>query len=100
MKKALSFVLLLSSTFMLSSCRVNWFGDHFDVPWYFSVIPILVLFLVLYILILSKTYVCPQCHTEFKPKWYQIYITIHFNGSRVAKCPNCGRHGFCQMKDS
>ena len=63
---------------MLSSCQANWFGSHFDVPWYFIAVPVFVLFIVLYVIIVSKTYVCPKCKTEFKPKWYQIYITIHY----------------------
>jgi len=99
MKKVLYLLLLFASTLALSSCQVNWFGNHFDVPWYFLAVPICILFVVLYLSILSKTYICPNCKTEIKPKWYQIYITLHFNGSRVAKCPNCGRKGFCKKKD-
>jgi RNA polymerase subunit RPABC4/transcription elongation factor Spt4 len=63
------------------------------------VIPIAVLFILIYITIISKTYICPKCGTEFKPKWYQIYITVHFNDTRLAKCPNCKRKGFCKKKD-
>ena len=100
MKKVFVSLFLLISTLMLSSCQVNWFGSHFDVPWYFIAVPVFVLFIVLYVIIVSKTYVCPKCKTEFKPKWYQIYITIHFNDSRIAKCPNCGRKGFCKRKDA
>ena len=99
MKKVFLISLVLISALMLSSCQVNWFGSHFDVPWYFIAVPVVILFVVLYVFMISKTYVCPKCQTEFKPKWYQIYITIHFNGSRVAKCPNCGRKGFCARKD-
>ena len=99
MKKVFLSSLLIVSTLMLSSCQVNWFGSHFDVPWYFIAVPVVVLFVVLYVIMISKTYVCPKCKTEFKPKWYQVYITIHFNGARVAKCPNCGRTGFCKRKD-
>jgi RNA polymerase subunit RPABC4/transcription elongation factor Spt4 len=99
MKKVFIPLLLLLSTLMLSSCQVNWFGSHFDVPWYFIAAPVFILSVVLYCIMISKTYVCPKCKTEFKPKWYQIYITIHCNGSRIAKCPNCGRKGFCEKKE-
>ena len=99
MKKVFVSLFLLISTLMLSSCQANWFGSHFDVPWYFIAVPVFVLFIVLYVIIVSKTYVCPKCKTEFKPKWHQIYIIIHFNDSRIAKCPNCGRKGFCKRKD-
>ena len=98
MKKVFLLSLILISTLLLCSCQVNWFGSHFDVPWYFIAVPVVILFVVLYAFMISKTYVCPNCKTEFKPKWYQIYITVHFNGSRVAKCPNCKRKGFCARK--
>ena len=98
MKKLFVFLSLLISTLMLSSCKVNWFGSQFDVPWYYIAIPVAILFVVLYVAMISKTYVCPECKAEFKPKWYQFYITVHFNGSRIAKCPNCGRKGFCNTK--
>ena len=103
MKKVFLPLILLISTLMLSSWQVNWFGSYFDVPWYFIAIPVLivsiVVFIVSYVIILSKTYVCPKCKNEFNPKWHQIYITIHFDDSRIAKCPNCGRKGFCKRKD-
>lgn len=99
MKKLILSLLLLLSTLALSSCRVNWFGSHFDVPWYFIAVPVIVLFVVLYLIIISRTYVCPDCKTEFKPKWYHVYVTVHFNGSRIAKCPKCGRIGYCKKKD-
>ena len=98
MKKIFAFLLVIISTLTLSSCRVNWFDTHYDVPWYYIAIPVAVLFIVLYIVIISKTYVCPNCKTEFKPKWYHVYVTVHFMGSRIAKCPNCGRKGYCKTK--
>ena len=98
MKKLFVFVFLIMTVLMLSSCQVNWFGSQFDAPWYFIAVPVIVLFVVLYVVMISKTYVCPKCNTEFKPKWYHLFITVHFNGSRIAKCPNCGRKGFCKRK--
>ena len=98
MKKLFVFVFLIMTVLMLSSCQVNWFGSQFDAPWYFIAVPVIVLFVVLYVVMISKTYVCPKCKTEFKPKWYQFYITVHAGGSRIAKCPNCKRTGFCKRK--
>lgn len=96
-------ICLISTLFLLlflCSCKVNWFSETYDVPWYFVVIPCIVIFVLAYILIISKTYICPNCKTEFKPKWYQLYITIHFDGKRIAKCPNCKRKGYCEVKKS
>jgi len=98
MKKISAAFLVIIFALMLSSCQVNWFGSHFDVPWYVIATPVFVLFVVLYVVMISQTYVCPKCKTEFKPKWYQFYVTIHVYGSRVAKCPHCKRKGFCKRK--
>ena len=80
----------------LCSCRVNWFGSTADVPWYYVAPPILIVFVVAYVVLIQRTYICPDCKTEFKPKWYQLYVTVHFNDKRIAKCPKCGRRGFCK----
>lgn len=98
MKKACIFLCLLSVLLSFTSCQVNWFGETVDAPWYFVVIPILLIFAVAYWIIMSKTYICPACKTEFKPKWYQLSVCVHFMGKRVAKCPKCGRTGFCDIK--
>ena len=98
MKKLRFSLLLLISTLALSSCKVNWFTTQYEVPWYYVAIPVTLLFVVIYVILISQTFVCPECKTEFKPKWYQLYVTVHFNGSRIAKCPNCGRKGFCRKK--
>ena len=98
MKKILLSLILFCSTTILCSCKINWFTTTIDVPWYFIAIPITVIFISLYLAIISKTYTCPECKTEFKPKWYQISVCIHYNDKRVVKCPNCGRKGFCKKK--
>ena len=83
----------------LSSCTVNWFGDTMDVPWYFVAIPIMLIAVFGYIILMAKTYICPLCKTEFKAKPYQLYVTIHMGRRRIAKCPKCGRKGFCEIKN-
>ena len=98
MKKALLFFVLLTVTFSLTSCTVNWFGDTRDVPWYFIAIPIILISVFGYFILMSKTYICPHCKTEFKAKPHQLYVTVHMGGKRIAKCPSCGRKGFCEIK--
>ena len=85
-------------TLSLSSCTVNWFGGTKDVPWYFVAIPVLLIFILGYVILMSKTYICPHCGTEFKAKPHQLYVTIHMGGKRMAKCPTCGKKGFCRVK--
>ena len=98
MKKAFLLLVILAVTLSLSSCTINWFGSTMDVPWYFVAIPVLLIFVFAYIILMSKTYICPHCKTEFKAKPYQLYVTIHMDGKRIAKCPNCARKGFCEIK--
>ena len=98
MKKALLIFTVLAITLSLSSCTVNWFGDTMDVPWYFVAIPVVLIFIFAYIILMSKTYICPHCKTEFKAKPYQLYVTVHLGGKRLAKCPVCGRKSFCESK--
>ena len=98
MKKFLLAVTLFFSMLSLSACKVNWFGESYDVPWYFVAIPVLAVFVAVYITIISKTYICPGCKAEIKPKWYQLSVCLHFMGKRVVKCPKCGRKGFCERK--
>lgn len=98
MKKLKVSLILLLQTFVLTSCRVNWFDRSYDVPWYYVAVPVTLILVVSYIILISGTYVCPECKTEFKPKWYQLYVVFHINDKRIAKCPKCGKKGFCARK--
>ena len=98
MKKALLVIVLVMLVLSLTSCAVNWFGDTIDVPWYVIAIPVALISVFGYLILMSTTYICPHCNTEFKAKPYQLYVTIHMNGKRIAKCPNCQRKGFCKVK--
>ena len=98
MKKT-GLILLLSALMLsLSSCKVNWFTETIDVPWYYVAIPVTLIFVIGYCILMANTYVCPKCQTEFHAKPYHLFVTVHFGGKRIAKCPNCGRKGFCSVK--
>ena len=98
MKKSALIFILASAALVLSSCTVNWFGGTRDVPWYCVAVPVALIFIIGYAILMSKTFICPHCKTEFKAKPHQLYVTIHFNGKRIAKCPNCNRKGYCEVK--
>ena len=98
MKKAFLIFAISIMTLSFSSCTVNWFGDTMDVPWYYVAIPVFLIAVFAYIILMSKTYICPHCKTEFKAKPYQLYVAFHMGGKRIAKCPRCGRKGFCETK--
>ena len=102
MKKIVLLLLLLFVVLSCSACRVNWFGETIEAPWY-VVVPPTVLFIAVvgglaYWRIYSRTYICPHCNTEIKPKWYQFSFCVHLNGKRLAKCPHCGKRSFCKPK--
>ena len=88
--------------FTLCSCKVNWFTETIEVPWYYVVVPIVLIVVpitvLVYATIIKATYICPECKTEFKPKWNHFFVCFHMMGERVAKCPKCGRKGFCEKK--
>ena len=98
MKKAFLFFVVLIMVLSLASCTVNWFGDTKDVPWYYIAIPVALIAICGYFILMSKTYICPDCGTEFKAKPHQLYVTVHMGGKRLAKCPKCGRLGYCKIK--
>ena len=98
MKKAWLSLILLTITVSLTSCTVNWFDRTVDVPWYFIAIPVALISMFGYFILMSFTYICPHCKTEFKAKPHQLYVSLHCGGKRYAKCPCCGRKGFFERK--
>ncbi len=40
-------------------------------------------------------YICPQCHTVFKPKFGQMFWANHTPNTRKLTCTSCGHKGFC-----
>ena len=98
MKKVLILFLILTTVFSLTSCTINWFGGTKDVPWYYIAIPVALIAICGYFILMSKTYICPDCGTEFKAKPYDLSVTVHMMGKRLAKCPNCGKRSFCRIK--
>lgn len=40
-------------------------------------------------------YICPQCHTIFRPAFRQVFWARHTPSMRKLRCTACGYHGFC-----
>lgn len=40
-------------------------------------------------------YICPQCHTVFKPALRDAFWAKHTPSARKLTCTACGHHGFC-----
>ena len=63
-----------------------------------AAIPIAIIAAVGYFILMNMTFVCPDCNTEFKPKKHHLFVTVHMGRKRLAKCPKCGRFGYCDRK--
>lgn len=43
----------------------------------------------------DTAYICPQCHTIFKPSLKEFLFSAHTPKTRKLTCMNCGHKGFC-----
>lgn len=41
------------------------------------------------------SYICPECHTEFKPKKKEAFLAFHTAKTRKLTCPCCSRKIWC-----
>ncbi|MBQ2201894.1 MAG: MerR family transcriptional regulator, partial [Clostridia bacterium] len=40
-------------------------------------------------------YVCPECHTVFRPTFKEMFFASHTPKTRRLTCTSCGHKGFC-----
>lgn len=40
-------------------------------------------------------YICPQCHTVFRPGFWQMFFANHTPKTRKLTCTSCGHRGYC-----
>lgn len=43
----------------------------------------------------NTNYICPNCNTEFKPKFWAAFIGRHNSRARKLVCPACGQKDYC-----
>ncbi len=43
----------------------------------------------------SVKYICPKCHSVFKPAFGKMFRAAHTPNTRKLTCPDCGHKGFC-----
>lgn len=100
-RKVLFISLIILLTLTLTSCRVNWFDTHYDVPWYVIAIPTAIFAAVIFLIagktISNKCFVCPKCGERFHPDFFVSMFSMHIGSDRYFKCPKCGRKGFCPV---
>ena len=97
MKKLLFVCSLFAMMFSLTSCTVNWFDEHFVIPWIIGFAILLAIIIIVLIVTLknfsSKYRTCTKCNHKFKPKWYKCFSAIFIGEknttNRLFKCPHC-----------
>lgn len=40
-------------------------------------------------------YICPRCHTQFRPRFFTMFWAVHTPTTRKLTCTACGHKGFC-----
>jgi DNA-directed RNA polymerase subunit RPC12/RpoP len=40
-------------------------------------------------------YICPECHTVFRPSYKEAFFARHTRTLRKVTCTHCGHKGFC-----
>ena len=63
------------------------------VIWAVIAIPVIIWIVRLYYRKIS--YLCPQCHTVFKPAFKEFLFSTHTPSTRKLTCTACGHRGFC-----
>lgn len=66
--------------------------------WPFAVgMPIVILLgcVATYLYYNNAAYICPECHTKFKPRFWQFFFCMHTFKTRKMNCPNCGVKSWC-----
>ena len=43
----------------------------------------------------NVAYICPKCHSVFKPSFKEMFWANHTPTTRKLRCPECGHKGFC-----
>ena len=99
-KKLLLLGSLLGGMLLFTSCKVNWFGASYDVPWWVIAVPVGVVLVVSHVRIVKRSYRCSSCGEIFRPKWYNCIVWFHMGNKRMGKCPKCGHIGFCKKVKS
>ncbi len=43
----------------------------------------------------NTVYICPECHSRFRPRLREALFARHTPNTRRLNCIHCGHHGFC-----
>ena len=78
------------SAFMVGLLRGIWW------PYLWTLVASVPVALVISVFYHRKTeYICPHCHTVFKPGFREMFFAKHTPTTRKLTCKHCGIHGYC-----
>ncbi len=86
---------LLMDAIQIAALMV-WILEGIWLPFLLS-IPVVILMgiWISYIYYHNTVYICPECHTVFKPRIREAFFARHTPCTRKLTCSTCGHKGFC-----
>lgn len=97
-KKMLTYMILwtlLMELLVIVSLVFSWFSK----TWWTFIFSFILLSLTDVILSLQyhqyTSYICPTCHTVFKPSYKEVFFAFHTTKLRRVTCPNCLEKKLC-----
>ncbi len=93
-------IIMLALGFVMDAIEVStlmiWIFT--GIWWPFALGMVIVIALGVYISALyfdSTAYICPECHSIFRPRLRESLFARHTPNTRRLICPHCAHHGFC-----
>ncbi len=79
-----------TTTFFIGLFKGNW------LPYALGKMVVIALAIWLMTYYLNRVdYICPHCHTPFRPHFREAFFARHTPTTRKLTCTSCGYHGFC-----
>lgn len=87
---AIAMEILEAGLLFLWICKGIWWPFAVGIP---LILAVSIWFSILYLR--QTAYICPQCHSVFKPAIRDAFLANHTTNARKLTCTCCGHRGFC-----
>ena len=82
--------IIETGTFLLGIIKGIWLPYLIGIPFIIAIAAWMMWFYYT-----KVKFLCPQCHTVFRPKFRQMFWASHTISTRKLTCSHCGRNSFC-----